>query len=179
MPVGTTILATWGVLTASVAVVAAAAMGLLFSTGLATWNEDRELSERFGDDWRGYRSHVRLWVPRRRPHAADATVFVGTTCEPCSDVGRFLIRHRPRRLVIAAAEESPDAMTRITYRAAGVGSETGLAALGRSVEHINLAWAIVSWAVRLPLVRPLLQLVTDAVGGGPRELPRRRQTLNR
>jgi hypothetical protein len=63
-------------------------------------------------------------------------------------------------------------MTRITYRMDGLGTETGLAALGRSVEHVNLAWAIGSWIVRLPLIRPLLQLVADAVGAGPRRLSR-------
>ena len=170
---GTFILAEWGVLLGSLAVVAAAVMGALFSAGVAAWNEGSELSHRFGQDWSRYRAEVRLWLPHWRPYTgANATVFVGTTCEPCSDVGRFLARRRPRGLEIAAAEDSSDEMTRITYRMDGLGTETGLAALGRSVEHVNLAWAIGSWIVRLPLIRPLLQLVADAVGAGPRRLSR-------
>jgi protein-S-isoprenylcysteine O-methyltransferase Ste14 len=170
---GTVTLAAWGVLAASLAVVAAALMATLFFGGLAAWSEGGDLSRRFGDDWLRYRSNVRTWVPRWRPYSAEtATVFVGTTCEPCSEVGRFLDRREPHGLVIAAAEASPDEITRITYRADGVGAETGLAAVGRSVEHINLAWAIGSWIVRLPLLRPLLQLVADAVGAGPRQLVR-------
>ena len=145
--------------------------GSLFSAGVAAWNEDGELSKRFGRDWSRYRTEVPLWLPRWRPYAGTtATVYVATTCEPCSEVGRFLTRRRPKGLVIAAAEESSDETTRITYRMEGVGTETGLAAVGRSVEHINLAWAIGGWIVRLPVVRPLLQLVADAVGAGPRRL---------
>jgi hypothetical protein len=99
-------------------------------------------------------------------------VFVGSPCEPCSDVGRFLARRRPKGLEIAAAEDSPDELTRITYRADGVGTETGLAAIGRSLEHVNLACSIASWIIRLPLIQPLLQLVADAVGASPRHLSR-------
>lgn len=170
---GTFILAEWGVLVGSLAVVASAFMAALFSGGVAAWNEGGELSQRFGQDWSLYRTEVRLWLPRWRPYAGTtATVFVGRTCKPCSDVGRFLAHRRPQGLEIAAAEESSDEMTRITYRTDGVGTETGLAALGRSVEHVNLLWAIGSWILRLPLIRPLLQLVADAVGAGPRRLSR-------
>lgn len=170
---GTFILAEWGVLIGSVAVVAAAVMGAIFSAGVAAWNEGGELSQRFGQDWTRYRADVRLWLPSWRPHIATrATVFVGTTCEPCSEVGRFLDRRRPRGLYIAAAEHSSEEMTRITYRANGGGTETGLAAIGRSLEHVNLAWTFGSWIVRLPLIRPILQLVADAAGAGPRHLSR-------
>jgi protein-S-isoprenylcysteine O-methyltransferase Ste14 len=174
MQVGATfLLAEWGVLLASPAVVAAAVMGALFSAGVAAWNEGGELTHRFGRGWARYRAEVRLWLPSWRPYTdTTARVFVGTTCEPCSDVGRFLGRRLPAGLGIVAAEDSTDEMTRITYRASGVGTETGLAAVGRSVEHINLVWAVCSWIVRLPLVRPLLQLVADAVGAGPRQLSR-------
>jgi protein-S-isoprenylcysteine O-methyltransferase Ste14 len=171
---GTFILAEWGVLAGSLAVVAAAIMAAIFSAGVAAWTEGSELSQRFGQDWTRYRADVRLWLPRWRPHTcALGTVFVGTTCGPCSDVGRFLDRRQPQGLEIAAAEDAPDEMTRITYRSHGVGTETGLAAIGRTLEHVNLAWAIASWIVRLPLIRPLLQLVADAVGAGPRHLARK------
>ena len=170
---GTFVLAEWGVLVSSLAVTAAAVMGALFSAGVATWNEGGELSQRFGQDWSRYRAGVRPWLPRWRPYTGTtATVYIGRTCEPCSEVGRFLALRRPTGLVIAAAEESSDEMTRITYRTESLGTETGLAAVCRSVEHINLAWAIGSWIVRMPLIGPLFQLVADAVGAGPRLLSR-------
>ena len=94
---GTFILAEWGVLIDSLAVVAAAAMGALFSAGVAAWNEGGELSRRFGQDWSRYRMEVRLWLPRWRPYTGTpATVYLATTCEPCSEVGRFLTRRRPK-----------------------------------------------------------------------------------
>ena len=168
---GTFILAEWGVLVQSLAVVAAAAMGALFSAGVAAWNEVGELSRRFGQDWSRYRMEVRLWLPRWRPYTGTpATVYVATTCVPCSEVGRFLTRRRPKVLVIAATEESSDETRRITYRMKGDETETGLASVGCSIEHINLAWAIRSWIVRLPIVRPLLQLAAGAVGAGSRRL---------
>jgi protein-S-isoprenylcysteine O-methyltransferase Ste14 len=170
---GTFILAEWGVLAGSPAVVAAAIMAAIFSAGVAAWTEGSELSQRFGQDWTRYRAEVRVWLPKWQPYTATtATVFVGSTCEPCSDVGRFLAQRRPHGLKIAAAEDAPDETTRITYRSDGVGTETGLAAIGRTLEHVNLAWAIASWIVRLPLIRPLFQLVADAVGADPRHLSR-------
>jgi hypothetical protein len=170
---GTFILAEWGLLVGSLAVVAAAVMAALFSAGFAAWNEGDELTRRFGPDWTRYRVEVRLWLPRWRPYVATAaTVFVATTCEPCREVGQFLAHRQHHGLKIAAAEDSGEEMTRLTYRADGVGTETGLAAIGRSVEHVNLAWATASWIIRLPLVRPLLQLITDAVGAGPRRASR-------
>lgn len=44
----------------------------------------------------------------------------------------------------------------------------GIAAVARSLEHATLPWAVVAWIARLPLIEHVLQLVTDAVGGGPR-----------
>ncbi len=145
-------------------------MAALFSSGIAAWNERAELSARFGEDWTWYRSNVRVWIPRWRPHLGtdQATVFIAATCEPCSDIGRFIVRRPLRGLVIAAAESSPTDLTRITYQ--GADAEVGVAALGRTAEHVNLAWAVGGWIARLPLVNGFLQLVADAVGAGPRRM---------
>jgi hypothetical protein len=50
--------------------------------------------------------------------------------------------------------------------------DSGVRALGRALEHVNLAFAFIGWTIRLPVVGEFVQLVTDAVGGGPRELGR-------
>jgi protein-S-isoprenylcysteine O-methyltransferase Ste14 len=168
---GTLLLGCWGVLLDSPAVIAAAAMAAVFSMGVAANSEQHDLSQRFGDAWQHYCSNVRPWIPRWRPHVTEpGVVFVGTTCEPCSEVGQFLAHRSAIQLTIVAAEGAEASLTRVTYRSAAVGTEDGLAALGRSLEHSNLGWAVASWIVRLPLVLPVLQLVTDAVGGGPRRL---------
>ena len=170
----TVVLAGWGVLLASPAVVVAAAGAAIFSAGLAAWSEDLELADRFGDGWSAYRSRVRVWLPRWRPaSAADgpATVYVARTCEPCAEVGGFLERRPTVGLDVAAAEQSATPLRRITYVGADGRRESGISAVGRSLEHVNLAWATASWIARLPVVLPFLQLVTDAVGGGPRDVP--------
>lgn len=169
----TVVLAGWGVLLASPAVVAAAAGAAVFSAGLAAWSEDLELTDRFGDGWFAYRRRVRVWLPRWQPPAVDgrATVYVARTCEPCEEVGGFLERRPSVGLDVAAAECSEAPLRRITYVGPDGRRESGLGAVGRSLEHVNLVWATASWIARLPVVLPFLQLVTDAVGGGPRDVP--------
>lgn len=164
----TILLATWGLLLASAAVVAAAAMGAAFSAGIAAWTEDAELAERAGAGWRTYRRQVRLWLPCWRSDVhPPAVVYAATGCKPCSAVGNFIARQRPTALDVVPAEESPQPLERITYRS-GDHTSVGVAAIGRSLEHVNLAWAAASWIARLPGVEQMLQLITDAIGGEPR-----------
>jgi len=102
---GTILLAAWGLVLASPAVVAAAVMGAAFSAGLAAWSEERELDGRFGGAWGAYRRHVRLWWPSWRPAApVAAVVYVAASCDPCCEVARFLARRRPRGLEVRPAE---------------------------------------------------------------------------
>ncbi len=167
---GTILLAAWGALLVSPGVVAAALMGAAFSAGIAAWHEDDELSRRFGDDWTRYRRDVHLWLPRWRPIVTrPATVYVAATCEPCRQIGDFLERRGAIGLDITPAEECPVRLRRVTY-VRGAERSTGVAAIGRSLEHANLGWATVSWIGRLPGVEQVLQLITDAVGGGPRTI---------
>jgi protein-S-isoprenylcysteine O-methyltransferase Ste14 len=175
----TVIFAGWGVLLASPMVVGGALVAAAFSAGLAAWSEDVELAERFGDDWRAYRGRVRTWWPRWTPAplgeaAPDPStrdrgvVYVAAgSCEPCDEVGQFLLRRPSVGLDVEAAEACPDRLTRITYVGDGQRA-VGVAAIGRSLEHVNLAWAAASWIARLPVVLPILQLVADAAGGEAR-----------
>ena len=174
MQLGATIvLATWGLLLTSPAIVVAAAMSAAFSAGIAAWTEDHELAQRFGDDWHHYRRQVRLWVPQWRPAVPrSAIVYVASSCGACSDVGAFITRRRSIGLDVESAERSQEPLRRITYLC-GTQRAAGIAAIGRSLEHVNLAWATASWIARLPMVEPVLQLITDAVGGGPRPLATR------
>lgn len=166
----TILLAIWGMLLASPAVVAAAVMSAVFSAGLAAWNENNELVDRFGDEWIQYRKAVRLWSPRWRPNITQqAVVYVAGSCEPCSEVGGFLSRRDPIGLDIKPAEECPFIIERITYQQ-GDTSVAGIAAIGRSLEHVNLAWATISWIGRLPGIQNILQLITDSIGGEPRSI---------
>jgi len=59
---------------------------------------------------------------------------------------------------------------RLTYVGTDGVMDTGVRALSRALEHVNLALAFIGWTIRLPVVGEFVQLLTDAVGGGPREL---------
>lgn len=155
-------------------IAAGAVIALAYGAGLAAWHENMETASRFGKTWTRYRSHVRAWWPRWRPWTAEAArLYVGESCEPCSEVGAWLRRHNPVGLDILAAEGHPTRdLTRMTYEAADGATAEGVAALARALEHIHLGWAFVGWSARLPVVRPLLQVILDAVGAGPRTILR-------
>jgi protein-S-isoprenylcysteine O-methyltransferase Ste14 len=170
----TVLLGAWGLLLASHAVMTVAAMAGIFSAGIAAWTEDRDLTARFGSAWRDYRAEVRTWVPRWRPAGVvPAVVHVAGTCDACSEVGCFIQAQRPRALEVRPAEEFTTAvLTRISYERGDLRA-TGVAAIGRSLEHVNLAWAAMSWMVRLPGIEWLVQLIADVAGAGPRSIPQR------
>ena len=151
----------------------AAVVSVAYGGGLAQWHELEQLPGRFGAPYQYYRTALPPWRLRRRPspRGPQAVLWVGASCEQCSPVGEFFVVRRPVRLEVRAAEDHPgSALTRITYEIEGRQWQ-GVAALARAVEHLNLAWAFVGWFGRLPGVVHVLQLIVDAAGGGPRQLP--------
>jgi protein-S-isoprenylcysteine O-methyltransferase Ste14 len=170
---GTILLAVWGLLLGSAAVVGATAVAGAFSAGVAAWSEEIELVQRFGADWRRYRGQARVWWPRWRPIAFErSTVYVAASCESCCEVGAFLVARHPTGLDVVPAEWCPFPLERITH-VHGLTRTTGIAAVARSLEHVNLAWAAGGWVARLPGIVHVLQVIADAVGAGPRPVARR------
>jgi protein-S-isoprenylcysteine O-methyltransferase Ste14 len=157
-------------------VAAAGVMAHLYSVGLAGWDEDDDLRQRFGDAWMDYRHGVRRWLPRLRPwHRPDlppSRLYVSASCTMCREVARWFDRRDVRRLVIVAAETHPSrGLRRITYESGdGSWSASGVEALARALEHIHLGWASVGFLVRLPVVCEFAQLVADASGAEPRTI---------
>src|SRR5688572_16407349 len=154
----------------------AGVMAHIYSVGLAGWDEDQDLRQRFGDAWLRYRACARAWIPRWRPSYVEtpiAQLYVASECSMCQEVGTWFQFRSARGLAIVPAETHPRALTRIMY-ASGDGSYTasGVAAVGRALEHINLGWAMIGFAVRLPIICPIVQLIVDASGGAPREIAR-------
>ncbi len=174
----------WGLLLGSLWVSAAGLMAFVGAAGVARWSEHRDLAARFGSAWAVYRQGVRNWWPRWRPWFPNANagevswrpdrIYIAHHCVQCSAVARWLMQRNPIGLYIVAAERYPSRdLMRITYASGDGGpEEEGVAGLARALEHIHLGWALVGWAMRLPLVRPLLQLLVDAVGGEPRRIHR-------
>lgn len=168
------LLALLGVVLRNGWVSAAGVMAHLYSVGLAGWDEEHDLVERFGDDWRAYRTAVPRWWPRfrpwHRPDAAPARLFVGEACGMCSQVGRWFLSRGATHLEIVPASSHPSrTLTRIRYEPAdGNGAASGVAAVARALEHVHVGWAFVGALLRLPVVSEVVQLLVDAGGGHSR-----------
>jgi protein-S-isoprenylcysteine O-methyltransferase Ste14 len=174
------VLAVWGALTGHPWVIAIGAMSVVYSAGIAGWDEGEDMRRRFGEPWAAYRRGVRAWLPRWRPWhpSLDGEVpdvlYVSAECGRCSELGRMVEAMRPIGLVVVPAEAHPGRdLTRITYAPADGGpEEDGVAAFARAMEHVNLACAVLGMVLRLPIIRQALQLIVDASGGGPMRVRR-------
>jgi protein-S-isoprenylcysteine O-methyltransferase Ste14 len=157
-------------------VAAAGLVAHVYSTGLARWDEHDDLTRRFGADWLAYRRNVRSWLPRLRPWYRDdapvATLYVSDECSMCNEVARWFRRHGARGLAIVPAEvHHTGGLTRITYESADRACvASGMDAIARALEHTHLGWALLGFAIRLPIVSPTVQLLADASGAEPRRI---------
>ena len=153
----------------------AAGVSVVYSAGLAEWDERQDLARRFGAEWSAYRSAVRNWWPRSRPYhgGPPALLYMARSCGPCSELRAWIEARGPLGLCIAEAETLPaGSIRRMRYDPGDGGSPVeGVRALGRVLEHLHLGWALAGAALRLPGVWQLLQLFTDAGGLGPRVIP--------
>lgn len=160
-------------------VAAAGVVAHIYSIGLAGWDEEEDLRKRFGVRWTKYRTAVPRWVPRLRPWLEEglppARLYVSSACGMCREVGRWFEQRGVRGLAIVPAESHHSrVLTRITYESAdGSARADGIAAVARALEHLHLGWAACGWTLRLPIVRPAVQLLVDASGGGPRPVQSR------
>ncbi|HWZ42811.1 MAG TPA: hypothetical protein VNW97_05015 [Candidatus Saccharimonadales bacterium] len=172
-------LTTWGMVLRNPWVTGSGALSVIYSLGLARWDESEDLKERFGNSWLLYRQHVRNWIPRWRPwydpEAPAPCLYVAENCGPCSEVYRWFEARNPVALNIVAAEDHPsNSLTRITYEPMdGTPPESGVAAFARALEHLNFGWAWLGALLRLPLICHLTQLLLDAGGLGPQKIERR------
>lgn len=168
-----------GVMLRSWWVALAAVMNVVYSEGIARWDEDHDLIARAGEGWERYRDSVRRWLPRWKPFDASvlnrgvARLYVDGSCAECTQLGRWLLARNPVGLSIDSAESYPGpSLERITYDPAdGSGHESGVAAVARALEHLSFGWALVGMVARLPVLVSALQFLTDASGGEPRPRP--------
>lgn len=156
---------------------AAAVMSAIYSAGLASWHEGRELATRFGEPWRAYRAHVRSWIPRWRPYPTPerrAVLYVSATCGKCQPVASWFRARNAVALEFVPAEQHPTRdLERITYDPGdGTGDEQGIHAVARALEHLNFAYAMVGMFARLPVVSVAIQAFLDASGAGPQRITR-------
>lgn len=173
------VLLAWGAILHNGWIAAAGIMAHIYSAGLARWDEGEDLASRFGQSWRAYRKEVHNWIPRWRPFVGgDAVLYVSETCGMCSQVKRWFERRSPTGLTIRPAEESEIALRRVTFVDSDGVTDNGVAAMARALERIHLGWAYLGWGMRLPIMQNILQLLVDASGGEPREIPSRASCKN-
>ena len=148
---------------------ASAAFAWAYGAGLATWHEDIDLENRFGNRWLRYREKTRDWIPRWRPCIeGESQLLVAFSCSTCSSVGRWFVARAPIGLRILPAESSEDrGIRRISYVHASGSPSSGVAAVFQALGHINLGWAVVGWVLNLPVLRHLSQLIADVFGPTP------------
>ena len=174
---GVLLLIMLGIMLRNVWVSAAGVMAHLYAAGFAGWDEHDDLRRRFGRDWEVYRRNVPRWRPRYRPWHRDAEpparLFVATSCGMCHQIGMWFAKRDARQLEIVPAERHPSrSLTRITYESGdGTFTTDGVDAIARALEHLHFWWAMVAFALRLPVVAPLVQLLADASGAQPRRIP--------
>jgi protein-S-isoprenylcysteine O-methyltransferase Ste14 len=174
------LLVAWGAVLHSWWIALGGVMTWIYGAGLARMDEGVDLSARFGDAWVEYRRAVRNWRPRWRPAAPRARLYVAMSCGPCSEIGRWFAASGAVSLEVVPAESHPHGdLRRITYALVDAPDVTaeGVAALARAVEHINLAWAMLGFLARLPVLRPVLQLLADVSGGEERLVQRGTEPL--
>lgn len=164
----------WAALLRNGWLLAAATTSIVYSAGLAEWDESHDMEKRFGPGWMQYRSAVRNWWPRWRPFhmGSPARLYIAATCGPCSELRAWLEQRSPEGMTMIAAETlAPGSVRRLRYDPGDdSGAEEGVRALGRALEHLSFGWAIAGMALRLPIVWQGIQLVMDASGLGPREI---------
>jgi protein-S-isoprenylcysteine O-methyltransferase Ste14 len=164
----------WAALLRNPWLLLAALLAIVYSAGIAEWDEGQDLANRFAGEWRQYRAQVRSWIPRWKPYHAGppACLYVAATCAPCTEVRAWLQARTPRGLEIFDAESLPaGSIRRLRYDPAdGTAAVEGVRAMGRALEHLHLGWALAGAALRLPGIWQLVQLLMDASGFGPRDL---------
>ncbi|MDH3299593.1 MAG: hypothetical protein OES24_03715 [Acidimicrobiia bacterium] len=132
--------------------------------------EEAELARRFGTEWLSRQAEIRRRLPSWRPSRTGETavVWIDLGCQICRPVADFLLERDPTELTVRDAAEHPKPLSRARYERADGSVFDGVAAIGMTLEHLHLGWAMVGWLLRLPVLRSFWQLIGDAVGFGQR-----------
>lgn len=132
-----------GTMLGSAWVAAAAVMAVVFVLGMVRWHHRYDLALRFPLGWTVYRQHVPDWLPRWRPWVPVPThLSFDTDCPAQARLAEWL-QARSHGLVIEAGAG-------LAYREPGEARDfQGAAALAKTLNHLNLAFALAGAALLL------------------------------
>lgn len=166
---GSLLLFTMAFLYGEPVIVVAAATSLLYGAMFCSI-EAPDLTTRFGPEWADLADSQRRWIPSWKPSplAQPGTVWVNFGCQICRPIAGFLERRSPVQLEIRDAADHSQPLDRLRYEGSDGSTHNGVAAVGASLEHLNLAWAMLGWTLRTPGLVWLWTLIGDASGFGPR-----------
>ena len=139
---------------------------IVFYAGFTSWSENRHLSLRFGKDWETYKKQVFYFIPRRRAfRAQSAEIYIDyNNCQACAKFNRVIQFLNPRQILVRPAEDYRfGPINRVTYRDKDGFQAVGAKAFSRALEHVNILWAFLGFALRIPLLSHILQILLDAV----------------
>lgn len=160
----------WALFARSWWLLIAAVVWLVLGAALLEPAERPSLQRRFGSAWSTYRRATRPWWPRwrpwRDPSRAAATVRFAGGCGPCRELAEWFASQRPVGLQI---DSGPARTPRQIEYTDGDVHVVGVRALARSIEHINLAWALFAWCVRLPGIIWVAQIIYAASIRAPQQ----------
>ena len=152
------LLLTWGAVLHSWWIALGGVMSWIYGVGLADDRRRLTTVRGPGDGNEGSAKLDSRW--RARPRALYVRCRRTMPQIERGSRARGVSLSRPRRVIRRET-------ARITYELVEDPrvSDEGVGALARAAEHINLAWAMLGFFVRLPLLRQWLQLLADVSGG--------------
>lgn len=148
-----------------------AALGMIYSEGLARWSENQDMRQRFGSLWTQYRLEVRSWWPRWKPRIGEpCELWLDASCDSCAELARWFKRRNPVQLQLRDASQWPGLpLERVTWHHPPSGrTESGVNAVAMALQHLNFAYATLGWISGLPGISHALQICFDAAGAGKR-----------
>lgn len=156
------VMASLAILTGSTAAWAIPVTFLIFDGIFAAWYNRTHIALAMPEDWAEYRAAVRDWVPRGRPYIARTATLHFPDSGRDSRLLAWLMRHAAEGLVIETAPVRPTlARHRLRYVSSDADlNATGIAALGRALEHLGGLSAFAGWILRLPGINQLVELAS-------------------
>jgi len=141
------------------------AMTLAYCLGIVRlWNKEN-IAKQFPQSWSRYKENVNNWWPRFTPYVPQsAQLYFSAECEICQSTKAFFAERKLHNLDLLNADSYPgECISKSSYIHPDGFEETGVKAIARGLEHINIFFAFYAWLMRLPGIAHFLQFLLDTL----------------